>query len=216
VLASKLWGEYAPGFWTMVILMVTAFWVLVFPRLIPARWGEAPVFRPRFALATAVSSVLTLSLAFLPQAQPITAGGIGPVGGRAMLYIAAIVLAIATGISVLPWLKRHIVASTTIASFCVVAGMWLERWNIVVPTLTHPRLILWGYYAPTLTEWSLTAASFALFAFLFLVAFKLFPPVSIWEVAEGRAVEQAWAEIALPLPEPSTPVRRRWGFGRRS
>lgn len=214
VLASKLWGGYAPSFWTMVILMVIAFWVLVFPRLIPRQWGEALVFRPRFAMTTAASSALAITLAFLPQTQPVTAG-IGIINEHIILLIVSIAFVIATGISILPWLKRHIVASTVIASFCVVVGMWLERWNIVVPTMTHPRLILWSGYAPTLTEWSLTAASFALFALLFLIAFKLFPPVSIWEVAEGRVIEQTRAQIVMPSPEPSTPARRRWGIARR-
>jgi len=214
VLASKLWGAYAPGFWIMVSLMVTAFWVLVFPRLIPEQWGEAPVFQPRFALATAAAGTLALSMAFLPQTQPVTAG-IGNISGRSVLFIVAIAFAVVTGVSALPWLKRHIVASTVIASFCVVVGMWLERWNIVVPTMTHPRLILWGGYWPSATEWSLTAASFALFIFLFLIFFKIFPPVSVWEVAEGRAIEQARAQVEMPMPEPSTPTRPRWGIARR-
>ncbi len=214
VLASKLWGSYAPGFWGMLILMVAAFWVLVFPRLIPARWGGTVVFRPRFAMATVASSALAITLALLPRTQPVTAG-ISNISGRIILLIVAAALAIATGISVLHWLKQHIVARTVIASFCVVVGMWLERWNIIAPTMTHPRLVLWSGYTPTLTEWSLTAASFALFLLLFLVAFKLFPPVSIWEVAEGRIVEQTQAQIEVPLPEASTPVRRRWGIVRR-
>jgi molybdopterin-containing oxidoreductase family membrane subunit len=132
-----------------------------------------------------------------------------------LLLIVATTFAVATGISVLPWLKQHIVASTVIASFCVVIGMWLERWNIVVPTMTHPRLIRWSGYNPTTTEWALTVASLALFAFLFLVFFKLFPPVSIWEVAEGRVIGQSQAQVQVPLPESSTPVRRRLGITRR-
>jgi Ni/Fe-hydrogenase subunit HybB-like protein len=215
VLASKLWGEYAPSFWVMVVLMSIAFWLLVLPRLVPAQWGRALVFQPRFALATASSTVLVLALVFVPQLQSITAD-IGNLSGRDVLPTVTIVLAIATSISVLPWLKRHIVASTAIASGCVVVGMWLERWTIIVPTMTHPRLIPWAGYTPTATEWSLTAASFALFAFLFLIFFKLFPPVSIWEVAEGRVIERTMTQIDMPLPESSTPSRRRrWGLARR-
>ena len=214
VLASKLWGAYAPGFWLMVGLMIIAFWVLVLPRLIPERWEPAPAFQPRFAVATAVSAATAITIAFLPQTQPVTAG-IGNVSGRTLLLIVAIAFAVATGISVLPWLKRHIVASTVIASFCVVVGMWLERWNIVVPTLTHPRLMAWAGYTPTATEWTLTAASFALFVFLFMIIFKLFPPVALWEVAEGRVIEQAQSQIEVPLPKSTTRVRRRWGIARR-
>jgi molybdopterin-containing oxidoreductase family membrane subunit len=214
VLASKLWGSYAPTFWLMVALMIIAFWVLVFPRLIPERWERVPAFQPRFTLATAASSATALTLALLPQAQPVSAG-VGNVSGRAFLLIVAIGLAVATGISLLPWLKRHIVAGTVIASACVVVGMWLERWNIIVPTLAHPRLIAWAGYTPTVTEWALTAASFALFVFLFLIIFKLFPPVAIWEVAEGLVIEQAQSQVEVPPPESSTRVRRRWGIERR-
>ncbi len=214
VLASKLWGDYAPGFWLMVGLMVVAFWVLVLPRLSPERWGRAAIFQPRIALATSLSTAMAIALAFLPQIQPVTAG-LDNVSGRALLLIVAIAFAIATGISLLPWLKRHIVASTVIASFCVVVGMWLERWNIIVPTMAHPRLIPWSGYTPTATEWALTVASFALFAFLFLIIFKLFPPVAVWEVAEGRVIEEVQAQVELPLPESSTPARRRWGIARR-
>lgn len=215
VLASKLWGQYAAGFWLMVVLMVIALTVLVFPCLIPERWGAAPVFRPRFATATAVAAALSLTLVFAPQLQLIAADT-GSAGGRAVLVAVAAVLALVTGVSLLPWLKRHVVASTVIASICVVVGMWLERWNIVVPTMTHPRLILWSGYTPTATEWTLTLASFALFGFLFLIFFKLFPPVSIWEVAEGRVIQRTQAQIEMPLPESSSPPqRRRWGIARR-
>jgi Ni/Fe-hydrogenase subunit HybB-like protein len=213
VLASKLWGRYAPSFWFMVGLMITAFWVLVFPRLSPERWGRAPVFQPRFAVATGLTTAVAVTLAFLPQTQPVTTG-MGNISGRALLLIVGIAFALITGISILPWLKRHIVASTVIASFCVVVGMWLERWNIVVPTMAHPRLISWAGYSPTATEWSLTVASLALFAFLFLILFKLFPSVSIWEVSEGRVIDQAWTQVEMPLPESSLP-KRRWGITRR-
>lgn len=215
VLASKLWGEYALGFWVMVGLMIVAFWVLVVPRLIPEGWERRSVFQPRFTLAGAAATALALTLAFVPQPQPVTAG-LGGISGQSVLLVVSIAFAIATGVSTLTWLKRHIVASTVIASFCIVIGMWLERWNIIVPTVTHPRLILWSGYVPTATEVSLTVASFALFAFLFLIFFKLFPPVSIWEVAEGRAIQQARAELEVPMPESSTPVRRLRGFVRRT
>ena len=93
--------------------------------------------------------------------------------------------------------------------------MWLERWIIIIPTMTRPRLIEYSTYSPTITELSLMAASFALFGLLFLTFFKLFPAVSIWEVAEGRVIEKAQSKITIPEPEP-TPTRRirRWGFRR--
>jgi len=166
-------------------------------------------------LAAICGLSVTAALVFVSQIQPVMAD-VGSVRGWVVLLIGGIILAIVTSISLLPWLKQHVVTGTVIASICVVVGMWLEGWNIVVPTMTHPRLILWAGYNPSSTEWTLTAASFALFTFLFLILFKLFPPISIWEVAEGRVIEQAQAELELPLPESSTPVRRRrWGIARR-
>ena len=81
--------------------------------------------------------------------------------------------------------------------------------------MTRPRLIEYTSYSPTITELSLMAASFALFGLLFLTFFKFFPAVSIWEVAEGRVIEKANSQIAIPEPEP-TPRRRirRWGYRR--
>jgi hypothetical protein len=60
-------------------------------------------------------------------------------------------------------------------------------------------------------ELSLTAASFALFGLLFLLFFKFFPAVSLWEIAEGRVVEEAHSKISVPEPEPTQEKRGlRW------
>ena len=97
-------------------------------------------------------------------------------------------------------------------------GTWLERWNIVVPTVTHPRNIAYSMYTPTLTEIGLTVASVALFVLMFVVFYKFFPAVSLWEVAEGRVVESAYGQVSIPVPEPSVTDqrKRRWVFGRTS
>jgi Ni/Fe-hydrogenase subunit HybB-like protein len=222
VLASKLWGADAPAFWGMVGLMVVAFILLVVPRLLPEGLATVTFFQPRFALTSAMASALAITLAFLPQAQPIYAE-IGRSGGlempfniapRDLLLFLAVLLALSAVVVSLFWVKRHMIAGTVISSICIVVGMWLERWNIIVPTMSHPYLIAWSRYLPTTTEWGLMVASFALLALLFLLFFKLFPPVSIWEVSEGRVIEQAQAQVKIPMPEPSTtrPPRRR-GFG---
>jgi molybdopterin-containing oxidoreductase family membrane subunit len=83
---------------------------------------------------------------------------------------------------------------TLIASVSVVIGMWLERFVIVVPTLTYPRLpnetVL---YHPTWVEWSILAGSLSFFILLYMAFTKVFPIVSIWEVREGR--EKSIAEV---------------------
>ena len=126
-----------------------------------------------------------------------------------LLTLAFWVLFVLTGVTSLIWLKQHMVAGTFIASACIVFGMWLERWNIIVPTLSHPYLIEWTEYLPTMTEWVLMIASFALLALMLLVLFKVFPPVSIWEVSEGRVIEEAKSKIEIPMPEPSLTARER-------
>ena len=215
LLASKLWGQDAPTFWGMVILMVVAAYLLISPLLFPQRLERAVFFRPRFALATAASAGVALVMAFVPQTQAVVAGPGLPSLPDA-LRVTAITLILAAGVSILAWLKRHVVVGAVIASVAVVVGMWLERWNIIIPTVTHPRMIPWATYAPTLTEWSLTAASAALFGLMLLVFFKLFPAVSLWEVAEGRVIDAAQAAIEIPLPlESGQPKWQRWGIRKR-
>lgn len=211
ILAAKLWGEFAPGFWIMVLMMAAAFWMLVVPRLIPASIAHLPVFRPRFALASAIAAAGAFAvLAWHRPAPNVVAADVGV---RTLLWASVLLFLIGMGLGVSRWLTARPVTSAVLAGGFVLIGMWLERWNIIVPTMTHPRLVAYAIYQPTLTELSLTAASIAMFCLLFLVFFKLFPAVSIWEIAEGRVIEEARSKIVLPAPEPSDGRRlRRWGI----
>jgi molybdopterin-containing oxidoreductase family membrane subunit len=72
--------------------------------------------------------------------------------------------------------------------------MWLERFVIVVPTLTNPRLPSEAViYSPTWVEWSILAGCLSFFILLYMIFTKIFPIVSIWEVREGR--EKSMAEV---------------------
>ncbi len=74
------------------------------------------------------------------------------------------------------------IMTATIASVCVLAGMWLERFVIVVPTLANPRLPSAArFYAPSWVEIAVTAATFAAMVMLYLVFAKLFPIIAVWE-----------------------------------
>jgi molybdopterin-containing oxidoreductase family membrane subunit len=74
------------------------------------------------------------------------------------------------------------ITTATIASVGVLLGMWLERYLIIVPTLSLPRFeSAWGRYAPSWVEISITTATFAGMAALYLIFSKLFPIVSLWE-----------------------------------
>src|SRR5512144_2395443 len=77
---------------------------------------------------------------------------------------------------------RGSIWGTVAASVSIEIGMWLERFLIVVPSLSHPRLPMTAAsYAPSWVEWSLLAAFIAMFLLLYAVFTKLFPIVSIWE-----------------------------------
>ncbi len=212
VLASKLWGEFAAGFWLMVALMTVAFWVMVVPRVLPQPAAHALARRPmRLALPATAAAAFSLLLAVRPPLT--TAAGLDLPGAQTWAWVLFVGLLLLLGFNLAAWLKPRPVAATVIASVCVVVGMWLERWNIIIPTMTHPRLVRVAAYMPSLTELALTLGSLALFCLMFLMFFKLFPAVSIWEIAEGRVITDAQAKIVIPPPPPSTGRRPRWGHG---
>lgn len=98
----------------------------------------------------------------------------------ALMVAAFIILALPT---------RKTIFGTTIASIFVIIGMWIERFTIVVPTLTRPRMEYpIGTYFPTWVEWGLLCGSISLFISLYILFTKFFPVISIWEVKEGREV----------------------------
>ncbi len=101
-------------------------------------------------------------------------------------------------------LKKSPIPRVLIASITIVIGMWLERFVIVVPTLSHPRLPFHlGTYAPTWVEWGLFAGSLGLFSLFYLLFTKLFPVISIWEIEEGRheGVAEVMHRVKSYLPE---------------
>jgi molybdopterin-containing oxidoreductase family membrane subunit len=72
-----------------------------------------------------------------------------------------------------------------IVSTLVLIGMWLERFNIIVPSLGHDfSPYTWGIYVPALIDSTITIGSFGFFFLLFLGFVKLMPAMSITEVKE--------------------------------
>ncbi len=89
------------------------------------------------------------------------------------LILPAIILAVP---------KTRTVTGYLVAALLIDIGMWLERFDIVVPSLALPQLpYAWGLYSPTWVEFSTTAASFAGFALVYLLFTRTFPIISIWE-----------------------------------
>ncbi len=113
-------------------------------------------------------------------------------GRFAVPFWAMFVTCFVIPVSILVRKKTRTVNGTVVASASVIVGMWLERFTIVIPTLSNPRLP-WarGMYSPTWVEIAMTLGFGATFMFLYMLFTKFFPIVSIWEVQEGR-------ELALP------------------
>jgi molybdopterin-containing oxidoreductase family membrane subunit len=78
--------------------------------------------------------------------------------------------------------------------------MWLERFLIIVPTLTHPYLPYnHGTYFPSLTEASIAFGTFGLFILLYFLFAKFSPMISIWEIEEGYTMAKHPIEAHHPV-----------------
>src|SRR5215831_4579729 len=80
---------------------------------------------------------------------------------------------------------RQNVGVIFLVALSVNLGMWLERFVIVVVSLHRDFLpSSWGMYIPTVWDWAIFLGSIALFITLFLLFFRLLPPISIFEMKE--------------------------------
>jgi Ni/Fe-hydrogenase subunit HybB-like protein len=85
-------------------------------------------------------------------------------------------------------------------------GMWLERYIVILPTLTRPRLLTgltMGAYTPTWIEWLITAACFAGLLLFYTLFTRFFPIIPIWERSEAvetllHEYEKQRQEVAAP------------------
>jgi len=79
------------------------------------------------------------------------------------------------------------ITTAVVASCCVVTGMWLERFLIIVPSLARKSTSYsWGSYTPEWPEIVIMIASFATMALLYALVSKLVPIISIWELKTGE------------------------------
>ena len=90
---------------------------------------------------------------------------------------------------VLPWTRS--IGGIVTASVLVNIGMWMMRYVIVIPTESVPYVLSQGpvvlAYVPTWVEWSITAGGFAAFSLMYILFSKIFPIISIWELAPEHA-----------------------------
>ncbi len=89
--------------------------------------------------------------------------------------------------------KLRTITGCVIASIGVVIGMWLERFLIIVPSLSHKYLpYSWAtnFYKPSWVEITITAATFAAMAMLYMLFSKFIPIISVWELKWGQHTEE--------------------------
>jgi len=124
-------------------------------------------------------------------------------GPYAIFFWGMVLLNFIIPVIILAFKKFKTIKGILFASISVVIGMWLERLNIVVPSLANPRLeIGTGIYIPSLTEWSLFVGALAVFVLGYVLFSKFFPVISIWEIEEGRkeGLEEVEKRIKSYLP----------------
>ena len=135
-------------------------------------------------------------------------------GRYAPLFWTMVVTCFLIPVGILARRQTRTVAGTVVASVSVLVGMWLERFTIVVPTLSKPR-VPWDkvFYSPTWVEVAITLGFGATFIFLYMLFTKFFPIVSIWEVREGRerAVSDVVARVLSYQPGESATDPERPG-----
>jgi Ni/Fe-hydrogenase subunit HybB-like protein len=113
-------------------------------------------------------------------------------------FLAMIFFCFVIPFIILAFPRTRTIAGTVAASILIDIGMWLERYSIVVPALTRPRLpYQFGLYIPTWVEWSVFLGCLAVFVLLYVLFARIFPIISIWEVREGEE-----AVHAPPVEEP--------------
>ena len=126
-------------------------------------------------------------------------------GGYAPFFWGMVVCNFLIPVVLLAFRRLRRIPGILVASIAVVIGMWMERLNIVVPSLANPRLPYpTGFYVPGLVEWAMFVGAFASFILGFAIFSRFFPLISVWELREGRqrALEETTERVRGYLPGP--------------
>lgn len=111
------------------------------------------------------------------------------VGEMKWLFWAMIVFNVAVPMVFFFKKMRTSIPALIVVAVLINIGMWLERFVIIVGSLSHGFLpTTWRPYTPTIVEVLITLMSFGFFLLLFLVFVKLFPSVAVNELKE-QAIE---------------------------
>jgi molybdopterin-containing oxidoreductase family membrane subunit len=149
----------------------------------------------RLVLAGALSSAYLyldeIALAFLSE-EPTRTATLNRMTGRyAGFYWGAVVYIVL--IPQVLWLKaaRRSVLAGVFVGIAVNAGVWLDRYSIIVGGLHRDYLpSMWRSYTPALTEWGLLLGTVGLFAGLLLLFARYLPVVSMFETRHDEEAEE--------------------------
>ncbi len=82
--------------------------------------------------------------------------------------------------------RLRTITGCVLVSFGVCVGMWLERFLIIVPSLSFKfDPYAWSFYVPRPAEIVITTATFAAMTMLYTLFAKFVPIISIWEMKAG-------------------------------
>ncbi|MEK6220823.1 MAG: polysulfide reductase NrfD [Chloroflexota bacterium] len=109
-------------------------------------------------------------------------------GDFAALFWAMTILVFVIPLIVFVFKGKDSIGWMVFASILINIGMWIERYIVIIPTETRPRLLyelVQGAYTPTWVELTITAALFAGLFLLYSVFTRFFPIVPLWETADS-------------------------------
>ena len=113
-------------------------------------------------------------------------------GAYAPLYWTMVVCNFAVPFVLLSIRRLRTITGCVVASVGVLIGMWLERFLIIVPSLSNKALpYAWGSYQPQPIEILITISTFAAMALLYTLFAKVIPVISIWELKVGEHPQPA-------------------------
>jgi molybdopterin-containing oxidoreductase family membrane subunit len=126
-------------------------------------------------------------------------------GAFAPLYWTMIACNFVVPVVILSIRRLRTITGCCIASLSVLVGMWLERFLIIVPSLSHKQLAYsWGVYRPRTVEIVITVATFATMTLLYVLFSKFVPIISMWELRVGEQPRR------LPAPSQRDEAAALW------
>jgi molybdopterin-containing oxidoreductase family membrane subunit len=112
-------------------------------------------------------------------------------GKYSMMFWLMVLFCFVIPFPILAIKRTRTIWGTSIASISILIGMWLERYLIIIPTLSEPRLPYErGAYMPSWVEWSMMAGLSAGFILAIVLFSKFFPVISIWEMEKEKEKEK--------------------------